>query len=146
MRVHEIWQDANNQLPKDKPPPPSLASFLTTGAGKPDRIDYVDSIARIRAIEREQEKKLIEKMKDWESRAADFIGRYVSADQREQFLKCVPSIEDGFNRVQKATVRFRILPRSGEQKEAPPELPYWTLSSAINSRTDKLIKISKQLT
>jgi CRISPR/Cas system-associated endoribonuclease Cas2 len=119
--------------------------MLYNGSDAPDRIDYFDSLARIRAIEREQEEKIIEEMKDWESKAAAFIGRHISAEQREQLLRCVPSIEDGFNRVQKSVFSVRLTPFGGDQKESSPQLPYWTLSNAINSRTDKLMKISEQL-
>lgn len=145
-RLHEIWRDANSQVPLGPPTlaePPTLANMLISSSRPIDKIDLPGSLAQIRAIEREQEEPLIEGIKDWETRAADFVGLCINAEQRDKFKKSMPSIEQGFNREQKSfNYRIRLTPKG---PPPPPDLPYWTLSDAVSSRRDVLMKIVGQL-
>jgi hypothetical protein len=145
-KVHEIWEDAQKQVPFPPVDPnrPIFLNYALIGADKSEPFDYAAAQARIRAIEQEEEGKLLDAIKNWEAKAAEFVGRFISADHRDQFLKCGPSIEDGFNRTQKSVFRrLRFAPLGKEPP--PPEPPYWMLSDAISSRTEKLMKISEQL-
>ena len=149
-KVREIWKDANDQVPLPKLPdrPNSWGNILLSGAlNASEEIDYPAALARIRAIEREQEEKLLDAVREWQVRAADWVDLFIGAAQRDQLLQCMPSIEDGFNRAQRRGLRgfFRVslTPPGGEPP--PPKLPYWTLSDAISSRTDKLMNILQGL-
>lgn len=143
-KLHEVWKGAQEQVPLPPTPPPSIFSPLQTAlmgeSDKAEPFDYPNYLKHIRAVEREQEEKLIEEMKDWESRAADFIGLYVNADQRNQFINCEPSIENGFNRVRKPALRLAF-----DRGKGTTGSDNWTLSEAVNSRTDKLLQIIQQL-
>ena len=146
-RLHEIWKDAHDQVPFPPVDPnrPIFYNYALSGSDRPEPFDYTAANTRIRAIEQEQEEKLIEEIKNWEARAADWVDLFIGAEQRKKFLECVPSIEDGFNRGQKPFgYRIQLFRREGEPSP-PPKLPYWTLNDTVSSRRDKLIEIIKQL-
>jgi hypothetical protein len=139
-RLHEIWKDVNDRFPF--PPSKTVTNFLRFDATEP--FDYAKNTALIRAAEKEQEEKMLEEIKDWEARAVDWVDLFIGAEQRDKLSKSVPSIEAGFNRVQKS--RFGLRMPSLEGKPAPPPpLPYWQLRDAVSSRTDVLMKIAQQL-
>ncbi|HKO42078.1 MAG TPA: hypothetical protein VJU84_02205 [Pyrinomonadaceae bacterium] len=137
--LNEIWRDVQSQFPYPEIKP--INNFFAPR----DAFDYSENASRIRAAEREQEGKILEGIKDWEARAADFLTLYISADQGEKFLKTLPSIDDGFNRVQKRLHGLRLSFIRGQNQPAPPSLPYWDLSGAVSSRTDKLMKIIREI-
>ena len=146
-RLHEIWKDASDQVPikllnTSVPNMLLLSSFNTT-----EKTDYPDSLARMRAIEREQEGNLLDEIKGWEARAADWVDQFIGAEQCDKLLKSAPSFEDGLNRAQKSAymrIRPQLVPREGEPPPSP-QLGYWTLSDAVSSRRDKLMEIIKHL-
>jgi len=133
-QLHDIWQDAQNQVPipkVDTTLPFSLFTAFRPGS-EAAKFDYDGALARIRDIEREQESKLLDEIKDWENRSADFLDDYIGREQRDKFINALPSLDDGFNRVKKPSVRRLILrPPSGSKdyKPPPPELPYWDLTT-----------------
>jgi hypothetical protein len=144
-RVHEIYMDAHNQVPAPPTKPASFASIFSAEFNKTEAFDYPAYFARIRAIERDQEEKLLDDINDWQSRAADFLDLYIGAGQRDQFVNSSPSIEDGFNRVEKSPLRRIRIGSKGGLESAPPELPYWTLGDAVMARLNQLGKVVKQL-
>lgn len=144
-RLSEIADVARAQVPMNNTPPPSLSNWLLSSSSPPDRIDYFDSIARIQAIEQEQEEQLLDEIKEWGARAADWVDLFIGAGERDNFIKSEPSIEDGFKRVKKHVFhRIQLASPKGESPR-PSTLPYWKLSDAVNSRIDKLMKMTEQL-
>jgi hypothetical protein len=142
-RLHQIWKDVHEQFPTP-PAEPVTNRFFLSGAYNSEPFDYVKNASLVRAAEREQEEKMLDEIKDWETRAADWVDLFIGAEQRDKLLTSVPSIEGGFNRVQKS--RFGLRMPSLEGKPAPPPpLPYWQLSDAVSSRTDVLMKMMQQL-
>jgi hypothetical protein len=143
-KIHEIWKDTQAQVPF---PPvdtnrPIFYNYALSGSDQPEPFDYAAANARIRAIEQEQEGKLLDTIKDWESRAAGFVKLYIGTEQHDQFINSAPSIDQGFNRAEKLSRRFKILPRNAS---SPPELTYWTLYDYVKARTDSLKNFSEQI-
>jgi len=147
-RIHEIWKEADGRFPWPKPQPrPLIPNLLTSQPGSTEEtIDLSESQARRSAMEREQEEKIMESLKDWESRAADWVGRFIGLEARDKVIKSGPSFEVGLNRGRKSALQLMRPPtrRNKEVPPSPPPLPYWTLSDAVGSRIDALKKIWEQ--
>lgn len=79
----------------------------------------------------EIEEQVARDVKDWETRAANFLEKHFGKQDKESFLKSVPSIEQG---VQQARRLFFPLPG----QEGHPNRPYWMLSDSINVRIERL--------
>lgn len=148
-RIHEIWKEADEQLPWPRPQPRPLMplNLLISQPSSPEETtDLSELQARRSAMECEQEQKIMESLKDWESRAADWLGRFVGLEARDKVIKSGPSFEVGLNRGRKSAIQLMGPPtrRGKEVPPSPPPLPYWTLSDAVGSRIDALKKIWEQ--
>ena len=123
-KLHEIWKDAYEQVPFPPPVDTGQGFFRNYALNKSDTrepFDYDGATARVRAIEREQEGELLDAIKEWETKAADFVKVYFGAEQGEQFIKSVPSFDEGFDRAKRPVNRFKLLARNAESKDVPPE-------------------------
>lgn len=143
-RLLAIWQYAKDQVPA--PPPANSGPFAgLSGLRQVVKFDYSDYAARVRAIEQEQEGQLLGKLKEWEAQTADFVDLFISVEQRDKFVKSVPSIDDGFNRAKKSFgYRLQLAPLDGGPMP-PPKLAYWMLTDAVKARTDVLMEIIRTL-
>jgi hypothetical protein len=95
-------------------------------------------LTAIHAKEREEEISLAAEAKEWQRRAAEFIGVHRDEEQKKSFLISKPSIEEGLNRVKKHA--FDFLPKPGEESEAVRK-SNWTLLDSLKASTEKLSKI-----
>ena len=83
-------------------------------------------------------------IKNWETKTADFVKLYLGSEQYDQFVNSVPSIETGFNRVEKS-IHLKLMLQNESAKDEPPELPYWRLSDAVRVRTDRLMSFNERI-
>lgn len=92
---------------------------------------------RIYEGEAEVDEQIIKEIKDWETRAANFIGQHLSEQQKTSFLSSHPSIEDGLQQKPRLQISRPLVQGQELQKETfTPK--NWTLNDSINARTDKL--------
>lgn len=98
----------------------------------------------IRIYQEKKEEEIVEEIKDWEVKVANFIGQHLSEHQKTSFLNSYPSIEAGLNHQRRMPL---LLPRSPakEPQEKKLTLPYYTLNDSIEARTDKLEQFIKDL-
>jgi hypothetical protein len=136
-RLHEIWKAVQDKFPT---PPTKPRTHFLLAPMEADKFDYAENSARIRAAELEQEQKMVDEIKDWEERAHDWVDLFFGAEQSDKIFQSKPSVEDGLNRVSKPLSHSFQMVRP-EVPPAPPRLPYWTLSDAVSTRIDHLMKI-----
>jgi len=135
-KIHEVWKDAT-----EKTPLPEVNERSLLGP------NISELLARRSAIEREKEEEMFDSIKEWGSRAANWVERFIGPEARDKILKSGPSFEIGLNRGRKSALQLMGPPtRLGkEPPPSPPPLPYWTLSDAVGSRIDALTKIREHL-
>jgi hypothetical protein len=122
-KIHGIYMEGQTEAKKASEAGSPIENFLSTA----------------RAVEEREEERMLEEIKVWETRAADFIGLHTGMEQKGKFLNAVPSIEEGFKRMRK-TLAYRL-----SRLDAPPPLPFWTLSESISARTNQLGKLAEEL-
>jgi hypothetical protein len=105
---------------------------------------------RIYELERDEQfkdetkTKTVEAVNDWETRAANFIGRHMGEPQKKSFLGAYPSIVQGAE----GERRFPVpLPRRTSEQGTPPQVvhtpPFWSIHDAIDSRVKKIEEYAK---
>lgn len=154
-KLHEIWKDARAQVPMPDIPDPSPDALLSTAwnrrleGSETASSSISDLLARISTIEREQEEQILNSIKDWESRATDWLDQFIGAEARDKVAQIGPSFEMGLNRTRKSAMQLMGPPtRSGKEPPTPPPappLPYWTLRDAVRSRVEALTGIKERL-
>jgi len=147
LRLHEIWKSANDQFPLPEPTPDEriFRNPMLLQKDTSERVDIADVLKRIREAEREGEQGLLDGIRGWEARAVAFIGKFVGNEQRDKFARCVPSVDDAFNRVRRSFA-YRIQIASPDGKPSPPSPPNWSLADAVNRRVDMLMNMANNVT
>jgi len=97
----------------------------------------------IRICEGEKEEQIVEEVKDWEMRAATFLGQHFGEQQKTNFLDAYPSIEQGLRRHHRLRSHLPRLRENDTRQEFI--LPYWTLDDSIGARTKILEECEKRL-
>lgn len=147
--INRIGKEAREQVPLPELPEVSQYSLLSNAFKR--RLEGVETpdiselLKRISAIEREQEEKILDLIKDWESRAREWVDRFIGAEARDKILQSGPSFDIGLNRGRKSALQLMGPPTRAGKEPSPPQLRYWTLSDAVGARVDALTNIEKQL-
>jgi hypothetical protein len=94
--------------------------------------------AEVLAEKKKQEEAIAEQVKDWEAKAAVFIGLHLGEKQKEDFLKSAPSIDEGLHEAKKQWF-FRL----GESQKEKFTRSYWTLIDTVDVRIKKLDGLQK---
>lgn len=88
--------------------------------------------------------KIVDEVKIWETRVADFIEKHLDKQQKAIFLNCVPSIDEGVQNARRNYFLRPLLPQQGAQKDVHTPL-FWSLPDSIKARTDKLKEFQNRL-
>jgi hypothetical protein len=91
------------------------------------------------ANEKQIETEIAGAVQDWETRAANFIGKYLDEEKKKEFLNCIPSIEAGLQHSPSGPSlfgRLNFLGQTAPKKEFRPD--NWSLYYSINARVEKI--------